>query len=126
MFNRHQLAMTRYMLLRKETPKDQLPSVVVLHARYGGCLGDVTNYRSFSNGGPYSLRGNNIGELASFSRFLEVQSPHQSIMFTFHNKFHKILQKSSHLNMTFFFSRLQGRCVSLCRSKWRLTASWTP
>ncbi|KAG0599508.1 hypothetical protein M758_12G157500 [Ceratodon purpureus] len=72
MFNRHLLAMTRYMPLRKEAPKDQLPSVIVLHTRYGGCLGDVINYRSFSNGGPYSLRGNNIGELASFSRFIEV------------------------------------------------------
>lgn len=73
MFNRHLLAMTRYIpLQRKAEQKDEIPFVVVLHTRYGGCLGDVVNYRSFANGGPYALRGHNIGELSSFSRFIEV------------------------------------------------------
>lgn len=74
LFNRHQLAMTRYIPLQRDIPPtDQPPSVAVLHARYGGCLGDLPSYRSFTNGGPYALRGHNTGELASYSRFIEVR-----------------------------------------------------
>jgi outer membrane protein assembly factor BamA len=70
LFNRHQLAMTRFLPLGSATMHP--PPVVVLHTRYGGCIGDVPSYRSFTSGGPYSLRGHNTGELANHSRFLEV------------------------------------------------------
>lgn len=73
MFNRHQLSMTRYMPIPKHPlPKGQLPTVIVLHSRYSGCVGDVPSYRTFTNGGPYALRGHNTGELPGNSRFIEV------------------------------------------------------
>lgn len=39
--------------------------------RYAGCLGDLASYDLFTLGGPYSVRGYNVGELASARRVFE-------------------------------------------------------
>jgi len=38
------------------------PPVLVLHDRYGGCVGDLPSYDAFTLGGPYSVRGYSMGE----------------------------------------------------------------
>ena len=48
--------------------------MLVLHGRYGGCIGDLAAYDAFTLGGPYSVRGYNMGELGACRNFLEVMS----------------------------------------------------
>ncbi|CAM6103858.1 unnamed protein product [Calypogeia fissa] len=73
-FNRHQLTVTHFVQLQPEDTKDQMkpPPVLVLHGRYGGCVGDLATYDAYTLGGPYSVRGYSIGELAACRKFLEV------------------------------------------------------
>ena len=40
-------------------------------ARYGNTIGDMASYDAFTLGGPYSVRGFNVGELATARRFVE-------------------------------------------------------
>lgn len=55
-FNRHRLAITHFHPL-SPIGKDirSPPRVLVLHGRYGGCLGDQPPYELFTLGGPYSV-----------------------------------------------------------------------
>jgi Omp85 superfamily domain len=39
--------------------------------RYSGCIGDMASYDAFLLGGPYSVRGFNVGELAACRQLLE-------------------------------------------------------
>jgi outer membrane protein assembly factor BamA len=48
------------------------PPVLVLHGRYGGCVGDLPSYDAFTLGGPYSVRGYNMGELGAARNMVEV------------------------------------------------------
>ena len=75
-FNRHQITSTHFLQLKKvvEDEKAALPPVLVLHGRYGGCIGDLAAYDAFTLGGPYSVRGYNMGELGACRNFLEVMS----------------------------------------------------
>ena len=52
--------------------KEAPPPVLVLHGRYGGCIGDLAAYDAFTLGGPYSVRGYNMGELGACRNILEV------------------------------------------------------
>lgn len=49
------------------------PPVLVLHGHYGGCVGDLPSYDAFTLGGPYSVRGYNMGEIGAARNILEVQ-----------------------------------------------------
>lgn len=75
-FNRHQLTLTRFIQLRKvdEGGDKPPPPVLVLHGRYGGCIGDLPAYDAFALGGPYSVRGYNMGELGACRNFVELAS----------------------------------------------------
>ncbi|KAG0606632.1 hypothetical protein M758_9G156800 [Ceratodon purpureus] len=73
-FNRHQVQVTRFIQLQ---PEDKInienpPPVGVLHARYAGCVGDLASYDAFTLGGPYSVRGYNMGELGAARNLLEL------------------------------------------------------
>lgn len=74
-FNKHSISLTRFIqILPKKFHKagsKAPPPIVVLHARYAGCLGDLASYDLFTLGGPYSVRGYNVGELASARRVFE-------------------------------------------------------
>ncbi|EFJ06297.1 hypothetical protein SELMODRAFT_270688 [Selaginella moellendorffii] len=71
-FNRHQLTLTRFIQLRPEDRHgEQPPPVLVIHGHYGGCIGDLPSYDAFTLGGPYSVRGYNLGELAACRNILE-------------------------------------------------------
>ena len=77
-FNRHTASLTRFLRLpnwvqpwvnmRKPNP----PASLVLHAKYGGCLGDLPSYDAFALGGPHSARAYNVGELGVARRFAEL------------------------------------------------------
>ncbi|KAF6150299.1 hypothetical protein GIB67_033998 [Kingdonia uniflora] len=73
-FNRHQLTMTRFIQLKKveEGAGKPPPPVLVLHSHYGGCVGDLPSYDAFTLGGPYSVRGYNMGELGACRNILEL------------------------------------------------------
>ena len=43
----------------------------LLDIRFGNTIGDMASYDAFTLGGPYSVRGFNVGELATARRFLE-------------------------------------------------------
>lgn len=75
-FNRHQVAVTRFIQLLPEDKLDieKPPLVGVLHARYAGCVGDLASYDAFTLGGPYSVRGYNMGELGATRNLLEVNT----------------------------------------------------
>ena len=75
-FNRHQVTLTRFIQLQPEDKVEieKPPLVGVVHARYGGCVGDLASYDAFTLGGPYSVRGYNMGELGAARNFLEVTS----------------------------------------------------
>uniref|UniRef100_A0A0D6R0X4 Uncharacterized protein n=1 Tax=Araucaria cunninghamii TaxID=56994 RepID=A0A0D6R0X4_ARACU len=72
-FNRHQITKTRFIRLRKlgRYLKGAVP-VMVLHGHYGGCIGDLPSYDAFPLGGPYSVRGYNMGELGACRNILEL------------------------------------------------------
>ncbi|KAI3989876.1 hypothetical protein MKX01_040846 [Papaver californicum] len=72
-FNRHQLTLTRFIQLKKveEGAGKPPPPVLVLHGHYGGCIGDLPSYDAFTLGGPYSVRGYNMGELGACRQILE-------------------------------------------------------
>ncbi|KAL2328777.1 hypothetical protein Fmac_022204 [Flemingia macrophylla] len=70
-FNRHQLTMTRFFQLRSVEGKP--PALVfVLHGHYGGCVGDLPSYDTFTLGGPYSVRGLGMGEIGAAPNILEL------------------------------------------------------
>ncbi|KAK2642725.1 hypothetical protein Ddye_024488 [Dipteronia dyeriana] len=73
-FNRHQLTLTRFIQLKKveEGANKPPPPVLVLHGHYGGCVGDLPSYDAFTLGGPYSVRGYNMGELGAARNILEL------------------------------------------------------
>ncbi|GER52006.1 outer membrane family protein [Striga asiatica] len=73
-FNRHQLTLTRFLPLKKveEGAGKPPPPVLVLHGHYGGCVGDLPSYDAFTLGGPYSVRGYNMGELGAARNIVEV------------------------------------------------------
>lgn len=74
LFNRHQLTVTKFIQLQPEDKLDpeKPPLVGVVHGRYGGCVGDLASYDAFTLGGPYSVRGYNMGELGAARNFLEL------------------------------------------------------
>ncbi|XP_039136090.1 protein TOC75-3, chloroplastic [Dioscorea cayenensis subsp. rotundata] len=73
-FNRHQLTVTRFLQLKQveEGAGRPPPPVLVLHGHYGGCVGDLPSYDAFTLGGPYSVRGYNMGELGACRNILEL------------------------------------------------------
>lgn len=73
-FNRHQLTCTGFIQLKQveEGAGKPPPPVLVLHGHYGGCVGDLASYDAFTLGGPYSVRGYNMGELGAARNILEV------------------------------------------------------
>lgn len=74
-FNRHQLTLTRFIQLKQveEGAGKPPPPVLVVHGHYGGCVGDLPSYDAFTLGGPYSVRGYNMGELGAARNILEVR-----------------------------------------------------
>ena len=74
-FNRHQLTFTKFLQLKQveEGAGKPPPPVLVLHGHYGGCVGDLPSYEAFTLGGPYSVRGYNMGELGAARNILEVR-----------------------------------------------------
>jgi len=71
-YNRHTASSTRFIQLRDVPRKSAAPPpVLVLHARYGGCIGNLASYDAFTLGGPHSCRGYSVGELGVARRFLE-------------------------------------------------------
>ncbi|KAL3632675.1 putative translocon at the outer envelope membrane of chloroplasts 75-III [Castilleja foliolosa] len=74
LFNRHQLTLTRFLPLKQveEGAGKPPPPVLVLHGHYGGCVGDLPSYDAFTLGGPYSVRGYNMGELGAARNILEL------------------------------------------------------
>lgn len=73
-FNRHQLTMTQFIQLKQveEGAGKAPPPVLVLHGHYGGCVGDLPSYDAFTLGGPYSVRGYNMGEIGAARNIVEV------------------------------------------------------
>ncbi|TYH93676.1 hypothetical protein ES332_A13G270100v1 [Gossypium tomentosum] len=73
-FNRHQLTITRFLQLKQveEGAGKSPPPVLVLHGHFGGCVGDLPSYDAFTLGGPYSVRGYNMGELGAARNILEL------------------------------------------------------
>ncbi|KAK7272052.1 hypothetical protein RJT34_28422 [Clitoria ternatea] len=73
-FNRHQLTVTRFLQLMsvEEGAGKPPPPVLVLHGHYGGCVGDLPSYDAFTLGGPYSVRGYNMGEIGAARNILEL------------------------------------------------------
>ncbi|KAF5744581.1 Translocon at the outer envelope membrane of chloroplasts 75-III [Tripterygium wilfordii] len=73
-FNRHQLTLTRFFQLMQveEGAGKPPPPVLVVHGHYGGCVGDLPSYDAFTLGGPYSVRGYNMGELGAARNILEL------------------------------------------------------
>jgi outer membrane protein assembly factor BamA len=45
--------------------------VLVLHGRFGNCIGNLASYDAFTLGGPHSCRGFSVGELGVARRFVE-------------------------------------------------------
>ncbi|XP_047340490.1 protein TOC75-3, chloroplastic [Impatiens glandulifera] len=73
-FNRHQLTITKFIQLKEveEGAGKSPPPVLVLHGHYGGCVGDLPSYDAFTLGGPYSVRGYNMGEIGAARNILEI------------------------------------------------------
>eukprot|EP00803_Ostreobium_quekettii_P003394 evm.model.scf_890.7 EVM.evm.TU.scf_890.7 scf_890:33943-39477(-) len=70
LFNRYMLTLTRFIKLR-ESKGFKPPVALVLQARHGNTIGDLAAYDAHCLGGPFSVRGCSIGEVATCRRFLE-------------------------------------------------------
>ena len=73
LFNRFEGSLTRFIKLpiKRGKRSRRAPEVLVLHAKYGDTLGDLAAYDLYPLGGPFSVRGYNLGELGSARRYLE-------------------------------------------------------
>lgn len=71
LFNRHTVSITRFIPLPHFSLTGKAPASLVLHGKFGNCIGDIASYDYFILGGPFSCRGYNIGELGSARRFFE-------------------------------------------------------
>lgn len=72
LFNRMTAETTRFIqLLAPPASSTRTPVALILHGRVGNTVGDLPVYDAFLLGGPYSVRGYNIGELAACRRFVE-------------------------------------------------------
>lgn len=49
-----------------------MPPTLILHGKYGHTVGDLPGYDLYPLGGPYSVRGYTLGELASARTYAEV------------------------------------------------------
>ncbi|KAK3264374.1 Protein toc75-3, chloroplastic [Cymbomonas tetramitiformis] len=71
-YNRTSLSSTRFIMLKTPGRRSEMPPpVLVLHAKGGMAIGDLPSYDAFVLGGPYSVRGYNVGELAACRRLIE-------------------------------------------------------
>lgn len=71
-FNRMYIAATRFLQLRKPKKGSTSPPITaVVQTNIGNTIGDLPVYDTFLLGGPYSVRGYNIGELAACRRMIE-------------------------------------------------------
>lgn len=71
-FNKHTASLSRFIKLRSPAAGSlNPPPVLVVHARAGNCIGDMAAHDLFNLGGPYSVRGYNVGELGSCRTFVE-------------------------------------------------------
>lgn len=77
--------MTRFIQLKQveEGAGKPPPPVLVLHGHYGGCVGDLPSYDAFTLGGPYSVRGYNMGELGAARNILEVGITRKILLLNF-------------------------------------------
>lgn len=72
LFNRMMVEATRFIQLWKPAVGSKAPPpALIVHSRLGNTIGDLPVYDAFLLGGPYSVRGYNIGELATCRRFVE-------------------------------------------------------
>jgi len=72
LFNRLTAAATRFIQLKGPAANSNRPPITLIaHGRMGNTIGDLPVYDSFLLGGPYSVRGYNIGELAACRRYVE-------------------------------------------------------
>ena len=72
LFNRMTAAMTRFIQLKEpQAGSKATPITLIAHGRLGNTIGDLPVYDAFLLGGPYSVRGYNIGELAACRRYVE-------------------------------------------------------
>eukprot|EP01025_Chloroclados_australasicus_P034661 TRINITY_DN3540_c0_g2_i1.p1 TRINITY_DN3540_c0_g2~~TRINITY_DN3540_c0_g2_i1.p1 ORF type:complete len:699 (-),score=90.17 TRINITY_DN3540_c0_g2_i1:73-2169(-) len=65
LFNRMQIGCTRYVKVVPEGSGSRPPVVCALHGGFGSVIGDLPPYDAFMLGGPNSVRGYSVGELAS-------------------------------------------------------------
>eukprot|EP00898_Chlorokybus_atmophyticus_P002019 jgi/Chlat1/2818/Chrsp187S02966 len=71
-FNRYVVTLTKFLKLTEPKRNSSSPPVVlVLFGRHGRTFGDLASYDAFTLGGPYSVRGYNVGEIAVCRQFLE-------------------------------------------------------
>jgi outer membrane protein assembly factor BamA len=70
-YNRFMVTATRFIGLSKQTDCVKMPASLVLHGKYGNCIGDMALYNYFKLGGPFSCRGYKSGELGFARRFFE-------------------------------------------------------
>lgn len=71
-FNRMTIGSTRFIQMKKPKQGSKSPPITaVIQANVGNTTGDLPVYDSFLLGGPYSVRGYNIGELAACRRYIE-------------------------------------------------------
>lgn len=71
LFNRASASFTRFIQLKKPV-RYKSPVSLVLHGKAGGCIGDLASYDAFCLGGPFSVRGLNIGEIGTARHFAEM------------------------------------------------------
>eukprot|EP01024_Parvocaulis_polyphysoides_P006314 TRINITY_DN1166_c1_g1_i2.p1 TRINITY_DN1166_c1_g1~~TRINITY_DN1166_c1_g1_i2.p1 ORF type:complete len:573 (-),score=95.89 TRINITY_DN1166_c1_g1_i2:1206-2924(-) len=72
--NRMQISSTRYIKAVKEGNSGRPPVVWVLHGGAGNVIGDLPPYDAFMLGGPNSVRGYSVGELAACRRYAELST----------------------------------------------------
>ncbi|CAG9467845.1 unnamed protein product [Pedinophyceae sp. YPF-701] len=71
LFNRMEVSSTRYIPLTNGKASKSGPLSLVLHAKAGTTVGDVASYDLYPLGGPFSVRGYNLGELGSCRTYAE-------------------------------------------------------
>ncbi|PSC70609.1 chaperonin 60B2 [Micractinium conductrix] len=69
-FNRMEAQSTRFVKLTNPRGK-AAPVTLVAHGKVGNAMGDLPTYDAYLLGGPYSVRGYNVGELAASRRYAE-------------------------------------------------------
>merc|ERR1712224_96463 len=112
-------SITHILPLSRLPVNKSAPATLILHGKFGDCIGNVAPYDFFTMGGPSSSRGYEIGEIGSTRTLLEAAAEIRYPLCGFDGQVYSFLEHSNSMgsgvswsNNPIDFFRLNGSGTS--------------